>query len=542
MARRAGFGVAHRRPRCPAADRGWGLFLPLYALRTEQDWGVGSYADMAELGQWAEEMGGVDAGCPAPVSRFFGSAGRPEPLSPRESARPTTRSSSIRPCCRSSPAAPEARRLLGDDEFRRQLSSAHQSTLVDYETVSRLRRQVLAPMAEALLATGSARREAFCAWVDAHPELVAYARFRAAGDRLGHRPGTGVTPRPSGRRVWRVRRTRTPSRPSGTTSTRSGWRRSNSAPPARRVPLYADLPIGVHPDGFDPVWAPGSFVRGAHGGAPPDLFFAGGQDWAFPPLHPERMRDDGYHYFIGVLRRAFRHAAYLRVDHIMGLQRLYWIPEGFDARHGAYVSYRADELHAVVALEAHRAGAVVVGEDLGTVPDGVRARMAEDGMLRSWVLQFESTAVDPLPPAPSGVLASWGTHDLPRFVSYFSGDDIDEQEREGSLAPSEAAAARDAAGRYWRAALLRALGVDDRARQERRGRLALRGCLLHLASSAADLVLVDLEDLWGEREPQNRPGTGVGAANWRRRGVRTLARRGATTGPPSSCALLSRGP
>ena len=133
-------------------------------------------------------------------------------------------------------------------------------------------------------------------------------------------------------------------------------------------------------------------MRGAHGGAPPDLFFAGGQDWAFPPLHPERIRDDGYHYFIGVLRRAFRHAAYLRVDHIMGLQRLYWIPEGFDARHGAYVSYRADELHAVVALEAHRAGAVVVGEDLGTVPDGVRARMAEDRMLRSWVLQFESTA------------------------------------------------------------------------------------------------------------------------------------------------------
>ena len=224
----------------------------------------------------------------------------------------------------------------------------------------------------------------------------------------------------------------------------------------------------------------------------------------------------------------------------MGLQRLYWIPEGFDARHGAYVSYRADELHAVLALEAHRAGAVVVGEDLGTVPDGVRTRMAEDRMLRSWVLQFESTEVDPLPPVPAGVLASWGTHDLPRFVSYLYGDDIDEQEREGSLAATDAAAARVARA-HWRAALLRALGVDEGLDQSGVAARALRGCLLHLASSAADLVVVDLEDLWGEHEPQNRPGTGTGAANWRRRGSRTLSRRrGATAGPRGSCARSPR--
>ena len=217
------------------------------------------------------------------------------------------------------------------------------------------------------------------------------------------------------------------------------------------VPLYADLPIGVHPDGFDPVWAPGAFAGGARGSAARPLLL-GRPGLGVPPLHPERMRDDGYRYFISVLRRAFRHAAYLRVDHIMGLQRLYWIPEGFDARHGAYVSYRAEELHAVVALEAHRAGAVVVGEDLGTVPDGVRRRMADDRMLRSWVLQFESTVADPLPPAPTGVLASWGTHDLPRFPAYFSGDDIGEQEREGRLSTTDAAAQRSGRDR-WRAAL-----------------------------------------------------------------------------------------
>jgi 4-alpha-glucanotransferase len=515
-------------PRCPAADRGWGLFLPLYALRTEQDWGVGSYADMAELGHWAKEMGASMLGALPLYPAFLDPPADPSPYLPvsRLAYNEVFVDPTVLP---ELAAAPEARRLLGDDEFRRQLSSAHHSTLVDYETVSHLRRQVLAPMAEALLATGSARREAFCAWVDAHPELLAYARFRAAGDRLGHRPGTEAPPRPE-----RLGGTPGPdSEPALGYHLYAQWVAAQQLSAAgSAVPLYADLPIGVHPDGFDPVWAPGAFVRGAHGGAPPDLFFAGGQDWAFPPLHPERIRDDGYHYFIGVLRRAFRHADYLRVDHIMGLQRLYWIPEGFDARHGAYVSYRADELNAVVALEAHRAGAVVVGEDLGTVPDGVRARMAEDGMLRSWVLQFESTGVDALPPAPSGMLASWGTHDLPRFVSYLSGEDIDEQEREGNLAPTEAAAARTSRA-LWRAALLRALGVDDGPDKSGVAALALRGCLLHLASSAADLVLVDLEDLWGERQPQNRPGTGVGAANWRRRGSRTLSqarRDNGTTG------------
>jgi 4-alpha-glucanotransferase len=285
------------------------------------------------------------------------------------------------------------------------------------------------------------------------------------------------------------------------------------------TPLYADLPVGVHPDGFDPRWSPHTFVRGVHGGAPPDLFFEGGQDWSFPPLHPQRVREDGYRYFIDTLRRAFRHASYLRVDHVMGLERLYWIPEGFDARHGAYVSYRAEELHALVSLEAHRAGTVVVGEDLGTVPPSLRTRMANDRMLRSWVLQFESTPEDPLPFPPADVLASWGTHDLARFTSYFWGSDIDENESLGHVCATEANSQRTERAQ-WRGALLEAIGTSEEAGDD--ATVALRFCLVHLAQSAADLVLVDLEELWGEREPQNRPGTGTEEANWSRRASHTL--------------------
>jgi 4-alpha-glucanotransferase len=364
-------------PLCPPASRGWGLFLPLYALRTERDWGLGSYADMTELGEWVSEMGASMLGALPLYPAYLDPPADPSPYLPvsRLAYNEVFVDPTVLP---ELAAAPEARRLLGSDEFRRRIAAAHQSTLVDYEAVSVLRRQVLAPMAEALLAGPSPRREAFCAWVEAHPELAAYARFRAAGDRLGHRPGAQAHAQAH------AHPEDADTEPTLGYHLYAQWVAAQQlTTAAAAVPLYADLPIGVHPEGFDPVWAPGSFARGVHGGAPPDQFFSGGQDWAFPPLHPGRMREDGYHYFIGVLRRAFRHASYLRVDHIMGLQRLYWIPEGFDARHGAYVSYRADELYAVVALEAHRAGAVVVGEDLGTVPDGVRRRRPHAALVGS---------------------------------------------------------------------------------------------------------------------------------------------------------------
>ena len=503
-------------PACPSAPRGWGVFLPLHALRTDEDWGVGSYTDLAALGKWVGELGGSMLGSLPLYPSFLDPPADPSPYLPvsrlayNELYVDVTSLPELE-------AAPEARRLLAADEFRRRLVASHESTLVDYEEVSRLRRRVLAPMADALVAGSSARRASFCAFVDEHPELVAYARFRSAAERPGRPsavgvPGDDVVGHDESALAYHLY---------------AQWAAAQQlASAADSTPIYADLPIGVHPQGFDPRWSPQSFVPGAHGGAPPDLFFAEGQDWAFPPFHPERMREDGYSHFISMLQRAFRHAAYVRIDHVMGLERLYWVPDGFDARHGAYVSYRADELHALVALEAHRSGVVVVGEDLGTVPDSVRNRMAEDRMLRSWVLQFESTPEQPLPSPPVGVLASWGTHDLPRFSAYFWGDDIDEREDSAGLSPAETARER-AERERWRQALLRSVGEGTgagtgAAEEADSAAMALRACLIHLARSPADLVLVDLEDLCGERQPQNRPGTGTEAANWRRRAARTL--------------------
>jgi 4-alpha-glucanotransferase len=184
------------------------------------------------------------------------------------------------------------------------------------------------------------------------------------------------------------------------------------------------------------------------------------------------------------------------------------------------VRYRHEEMRAVVALEASRAGTAVVGEDLGTVPDRVRTAMAHDGMLRSWVFQFETSPVDPLPVAPVRSLASWGTHDLPRFAAYWDGADIDDRHRTGAV--DRAGADHERAERAANKVALRAgLHLDGDGPGDDTVEL-LAGCLRHMAAGPALLMLVDLEDLWLEREPQNRPGTGPAVPNWRLRAAKTL--------------------
>ena len=156
------------------------------------------------------------------------------------------------------------------------------------------------------------------------------------------------------------------------------------------LPLYLDLPLGVHPDGFDPAHYPTSFITGASIGAPPDDFFIGGQNWGIPPLHPEGIRDGEFAYITATFRHLLRHASVVRIDHVMGLERCFVVPDGADATDGAYLRYPSAELRAIAAIEAERAGVTLVGEDLGTVAPETRSAMRRDGMLRSAVYQFEA--------------------------------------------------------------------------------------------------------------------------------------------------------
>ena len=375
-----------------------------------------------------------------------------------------------------------------------------------YEEVARLIRAVLEPMARCATDGRLPERNAgLRAFARTYPELEAYARFRAREERGGHEDD----PDPSVMTYFLY----------------CQWvAHEQLAAATRSCPHFGDFPVGSHPRGFDPQWSPVSFVPRVHGGAPPDRFFPLGQDWGFRPLHPQRVREDEYRFLSAALARAFRHAACVRIDHVMGLERLFMIPEG--ASEGAYVSYAVEELHALVALEAQRHGTVVVGEDLGTVPDDVRPRMARDRILRTWVFEFETSEVCPLPDPPELSLAALGTHDLPRFAAYLWGDDVLEREELGVITAAEAVA-EQAVRAVWREGLLHRLGLAEGADVEVTTAAALEGCLVHLARSQAAISTVDLEELWGERERQNIPGTGPEVENWRRRGARTLEELGA---------------
>jgi 4-alpha-glucanotransferase len=496
-------------PRCPQPSRGWGVFMPVHALRTNHDWGVGSYRDLAVLGEWAKSHGASMMGALPLYPTYLDPPIDPSPY------RPVSRLA-YNEIYISPETLPEfeqsdlARDIANSPEFRARLDATRTTTLVEYEEVALLRRRVLEPMAETLLQHSSRRRHEFDLFLAAHPELLAYSEFRAAVEREGRRdvsPSLVTSESSLGRD------------PIAHYYAYSQWVAAQQLHQASNaLPLYADIPVGVHPEGFDPYWSPTSFLPGVSGGAPPDLFFAGGQNWSFSPLHPERIRDDRYAHLRAVFARAFRHASYVRVDHVMGLQRLYVIPQGNDPGHGAYLSYHADELHALVSLEAYRAGASVVGEDLGTLPDGVHERMARDGMLRSWVFEFKSKLDDPLPSPRRGVLASLATHDTPRFSSFLWGHDIDEAEKLGHLSATEADTRR-AQRALYREALFGALDIPVLGEQQLT-EAALEGCLAHVSASEALLVIVDLEELMGETEPQNRPGTSEG--NWRQRAALTL--------------------
>ncbi len=480
-------------PRCPLPARGWGAFLPLHAARGAHDRGIGTYTDLAGLSSWIGGLGGSYLGTLPLLPTFLDG----DPVDP-------------------SPYLPVSRLAWNEvyvdptalPEFERcpESKQAWGSTPppgpgpVDYAGVLARLRATVAPMARLLLAGDTARRRELAGFVAAHPHLEPYAAFRAA--RAGVGPDHERFAEMVGEELYLQ------------------WAADTQLAAAAGTGLYLDLPVGVVSDGFDPVWEPEAFVAGVRGGAPPDTFFEAGQDWGFPPPDPHGLRAHEYRYLIASLRHLMRHAAVVRLDHVMGLRRLFWIPEGGRPDDGVYVSYPHDELRAVVALEASRSGTAVVGEDLGTVPDGLRSDMAHDHMLRSWVLQFESSAEEPLPTPPRVSMASWGTHDLPTFAAYWRGDEPD---RPGDSAQSER--------RRWRHALTDQLEIrTDQPEQ------ALRGCLGHLAAGPALLTTVDLEDLWFEAEPQNRPGTGPEAGNWRRRAARTLTEM---SDDPAVAATLS---
>ena len=286
---------------------------------------------------------------------------------------------------------------------------------------------------------------------------------------------------------------------------------------ARRVRLCLDLPLGVKQSGFDPWNESELFVPGMAMGAPPDPFFLGGQNWSLPPIHPQRLREQGYRYFMACLRRHLRHAKILRLDHVMGLYRLFWVPEGMPADQGVYVRYPSSELLAILALESQRHQAVIVGENLGTVPEYVNRSMRRHRILSTYVVPFNIAPEEspPVTPPVEDCVASLNTHDLPTFASFWRGVDIRRGLKMG-LHDRQGAKRQCVQRRLTRRALLAWLrGKGMLSPQDDDPHSVLKACLAMLGASAANLVMVNMEDTWGETRPQNMPGVGPDLhANW----------------------------
>ena len=276
-----------------------------------------------------------------------------------------------------------------------------------------------------------------------------------------------------------------------------------------------DLPVGVNPGGAD-AWAlQDVLAQGATVGAPPDAFNQRGQDWQQPPWHPQRLAECEYAPFIELVRTILRHAGALRVDHVLGMFRLWWVPQGHDPSSGAYVRYDSDALLAVLALEALRAGAALVGEDLGVVPPEASQALAERGILGTTVLAFETVGGHPRPPEQfrRESLGAVVTHDMPPVAAWLTGAHVELRAELGLLTrPVEEERAEAARERGGWLELARERGLDTSSTEA--ATLALHELL---AAAPCRLRVAQLVDAVGDVAVQNQPGTVDEHPNWRQR-------------------------
>jgi len=499
--------------------RSFGVFLPLYALHSEKSWGGGDFSDLRTLIAWVAGMGGRVVATLPLLATFLDEPSESSPYRPisrlawNEFYLDINRVPELQ-------ESPSAQAILEASSFQNEIKALRSSPLVDYRRQMALKREVMKEMCRRLFAETSGRLEELHRFAEANPLVEDYACFRAAGDKQ-HNPW----------RFWPY-----PLQQGSLTEgdydkedkryhlyvqwlAHQQMESVSQEARERDIQLYLDLPLGVHPDGYDTWREREIFMTGVCVGAPPDTIFTQGQNWGFPPLHPERIREQGYRYVIACLRHHLRCAGILRIDHVMGLHRLFCIPEGLEAAHGGYVRYRAEEIYAILALESHRYKANIVGEDLGTVPSYVRADMRKHGLHRMYVVRYElaSDLRRGLPPVSANSIASLNTHDMPPFAAFWQGLDIEERRRIGFLDRTGAREEKNSLLNLQKALMT---FLQDRGwlqGTESDTSAVLKACLSFLAGSQARIVLINLEDLWLETQSQNVPGTKKEYPNWQRR-------------------------
>ncbi len=496
-------------------ERVFGVIANLYSVRGAGDWGIGDVSVLARLLEWTGSVGGAFVGVnPLHALRNRGTDVSPYSPVSRVFRNPVYLDVEAVPGLRE---CEEAKRLMESPDLVRERDVLRAGDRVEYDRVMALKRRVLEA---AYRACGPHAGEDFRRWAGAQGEaLTAFATFEALADRFGggdwrEWPGPFRDPRSPEVAAFREAHPEEVGfhrwlqweldRQLGEAAARGGAA-------GLGIGLYQDLAIGTSPGGAD-VWAaPHLFLRGVGIGAPPDEYSASGQDWGLPPLDPRALREDAYRYWIALVRASLRHAGALRIDHAIGLFRQFWIPEGMDGKQGAYVRFPAEELLGILALEARRHGAVVVGEDLGTVPPEVPPVLRRRGVLSSRVFYFEREdgAFRPAAEYEPMSLATANTHDMATLAGFWRGRDVEVRREVGIIESDEDAAEQSRARRGERRAVLERLaaeGVLPEA-EEPATDAELRGAVhAFLCRTPAAMVGLALDDLVGEVEPVNVPG------------------------------------
>jgi 4-alpha-glucanotransferase len=509
--------------------RAWGFLTQLYQVQSRGSWGIGDLADLAELASWS----GRELGAGFVLVNPLHAASPRAPMEPSPYL-PTTRRFA-NPIYLRVETVPEFAGL--DPQSRAAVTELHESLTagwstsesgpgaelsIDRDSAWAAKRRALELVAAAPLP--SDREAELAAYRDREgAALVDFATWCALVDEHGlawddwpeelHDPAGPAVEAERTRLIDRVE-----------FHTRLQWWLDEQLAAAQRAARAAGMPVGVVHDlavgvdthGFD-AWALRSVLaRGVFVGAPPDAFNQQGQNWSQPPWRPDALAECGYAPYRDMLRAVLRHAGGVRIDHVLGLFRLWLVPEGARPTEGTYLRYDHEALVGILTLEAHRAGALVIGEDLGTFEPWVREFLHDRGIAGTSILWFERDwSGEPLPAElwRSLCLASVTTHDLPPTAGYLRGEHLRIREDLGLLTRSaeEERAADSADQEGWLAALqqrgLLEQGADTRATVEALHR--------YLTATPARLLGVALPDAVGDVRAQNQPGTTNEYPNWR---------------------------
>ena len=528
-------------------NKPWGVSLQLYSLRSRRNWGVGDFTDLQSAIEILAPLG-IDGIGLNPLHALFSHL--PENASPYS---PSSRDF-INPLYLDIEAIEEfhrsdaARQLVHNNKFQNRLQSLREPQLVDYSGVWCAKLEVLemiySQFRQELTDSDSVRAHSFRDFQTCGGEaLFRFALFEALQvffhdqDRrietwqqwpVAYRDPDSVTVAEwaASQQVaiefyqylqWQA-------------ELQLASVQQDCARRGMQIGIYNDLAVGNERFSSQ-CWAEQDlYALGTGIGAPPDDFSPTGQNWGLPPLIPQRLREQAYDSFIHSLRANMRHAGALRIDHVMGLMRLYWVPANYAADQGTYVTYPFDDLLGILALESQRNRCLVIGEDLGTVPDEVRHALWVNKILSYRILMFEKDwqAGSFKPPSdyPPLALCASGSHDLPTLRGYWHGADLDIRDTLELFPCAEIGQQQRHLRQRDREEILAALArenllendpADPAQLEDKMGTELIIAIQRFLARSQACLMMVQLEDLFGQTQQINVPGTIFEYPNWRRK-------------------------